>query len=155
MKYNIFLILGLILGIIAFSGCTSDTDNFTTKTFENENITFQYPETWEVTVQNDPPDIPDTLWLINIENPEARYISVVISEEDKRYANTNLTRNDSIKIDNIVTQLDTDNSTFKMYSFIKNNRSYEVIVYGTFGRDNDFEEYKAQFNAILNSIRMK
>lgn len=166
MNLKAFLIMGLVLCIITISGCTSDPDNFKTKHFENENISFDYPENWEVTITPNPADSPDANWMIKIEdnvliNDENANIDILIIEfTPNDLVNNSLINNstgnqiNSIKIDNITAQGISVDKYTKMYIFSKNNMTYEITAYAV-GPDDTFELYKSQFDTILNSIQIK
>lgn len=164
MKFKAFLITGIILCIIIVSGCISDPDNFKTKHFENADISFDYPENWEVTVTPDPADIPFATWMINIEDnvmmdDENANINIRIFKfgNETPDLNTNSSTENqinSITIDGITARGTSSDKYCKIYTFFKNNTRYEVLLY-TIGPDNTFEEYQSQFDAILNSIHIK
>jgi len=163
MKFRAFLITGIILCIIIVSACISDEDYFQTKHFENEDISFDYPENWKVTVTQDPADIPDANWMIVIGDNELisgqNENDIRIFEfEPNSLVNSSLVDNssgnqiDSIKIDNINAP-GISEKNYKMYIFSKNNMTYQVLVYVT--ENNGFVEHKSQFDSILNSIHIK
>lgn len=163
MKIKAFLVIIVTMGIITVSGCISDEDNFKTKHFENENISFDYPESWKVTVTQDLPDDPYANWMIVIGDSELingqNENDIRIFEfEPNSIVNSALVDNssgnqiDSIKIDNI-TAPGISEEGYRMYIFSKNNMTYKVTV--CVMNDNAFEEYKSQFDSILNSIQIK
>ncbi len=158
MKLEVYLILGLILCVAAVMGCTSNTDNFSVKHFENEHVSFDYPDNWTVTVIEDLSDYPTTEWMIRIENPKEKIASVVISEVEPAFQ-ANSGSPSSLKIDGRDTLESSDNSTFRMYTFSKNNKSYEIIVYGSntsrLFKDSVFTKYQAHYDTIINSIQIK
>lgn len=162
MKIKALLII-FTLSIITVSGCISDENNFKTKHFENENISFDYPESWNVTVTQNPADIPDANWMVVIGDNELingqNENDIRIFEfEHNSIVNSALVDNstgkqiDSIKIDNI-TAPGISEEGYRMYIFDKNNKTYKIVVYAV--ERNAFEEYKSQFDTILNSIQIK
>lgn len=149
---NIIIIL-IISFTVFIAGCTSD-NTFSTKSFENENISFNYPSTWNVTVIQNPP-ILNINWLISIENPEKNTVTVKIAEIGTPQSDSVLI---PIKNDNMTAPELGDNNTYKnkRYTFFKNNKFYVVIVYGIeTDSENDFKDYKAEYNIILRSIHIK
>lgn len=149
---NIIIIL-IISFTVFIAGCTSD-NTFSTKSFENENISFDYPNTWNVTVIQNPP-IPNINWLINIENPEKPTVTVKIAEIGTPQNDSVLT---PIKNDNMTAPELGNNTTYKnkRYIFSKNDKFYVVIVYGVESNsENDFKDYKAQYDIILSNIHIK
>lgn len=156
MKFESLVVLGIMLCVMGVFGCTSDTDNYNVKHFENENISFDYPDTWNVNVKQDLSDYPATEWMIRIENPDEPLATVVISEIETPES---INGSSSLKISNVTTKETTDNSTYRMYTFSKNNRNYEIIVYGSttarWFKEDVFTQYKSHFETIVNSIQMK
>lgn len=151
MTFKTPLILGLILCVVAVFGCTSDTSNFNTKHFENENVSFDYPDTWEIMYYTDLTDMPLTEWMIKIQNPDEQLSSVQISEWETPNVGTS-SAPESIKIDNVTSREAKDNSSFRMFTFTKNGRHYRVTFYGD---PDDLKEYKAQYDTIVKSIRVQ
>lgn len=56
MKKYIFVVIAIVALVVAASGCTSQNGNGTnstsTKTYSNNNITFNYPASWEIISEN-------------------------------------------------------------------------------------------------------
>ena len=132
MEYrNEILIVLLLVGIgaAAYFGYNYFDDKFEVASFENENISFSYPASWNVYVVEDLADYPQTKWMVNIENPTEPEASVVILEVDAPPSSVEAT--DSITIDSVTSRMTTDTTNYRMYTFSKNNRHFKVIVYGS------------------------
>ncbi|MGC9516189.1 MAG: hypothetical protein ACP5C3_00660 [Methanomicrobiales archaeon] len=169
MEYrNDIIIVLLVVGIGAASyfGYNYFDDKFEVASFENENISFSYPANWNVYVVEDLADYPQTKWMVRIENPREKEVSVVISEVDAPHSSVEAT--DSITIDSVTSKMTTDTTTYRMYTFSKNNRHFQVIVYGSNLRSSNtltdkptlfdksvFDEYQAHYSTILESIKIK
>ncbi len=56
MKKYIFVVIAIIALVVAASGCTSQNGNgnnsTSTKTYSSNNITFNYPSSWEIISEN-------------------------------------------------------------------------------------------------------
>ncbi|MDI6644185.1 MAG: hypothetical protein QME14_03935 [Methanobacteriaceae archaeon] len=169
MKYRneiLILLVFVAIGAAAYLGYNLFDDKFEVASFENENISFNYPANWNVYVVKDLANYPQTKWMVKIENPAEPEAAVVIEEVNA--PNSSVEATDSITIDSVTSKMTTDTTTYRIYIFSKNNRHFQVIVYGSNLRSSNtltdkptlldksvFDEYQAHYSTILESIRVK
>ncbi|GAB4315483.1 MAG: hypothetical protein Kow0019_15640 [Methanobacteriaceae archaeon] len=169
MEYRneiIIILIFLFIGAAAYIGYNYFSGQFEVASFDNENISFNYPASWNVYVVRDLADYPQTRWMVRIENPRQEEVEVVISELDTPLNHSEAT--DSVTIDGVTTKMTTDTTTYRMYTFSKNNRHFQVIVYGSNLPSRNtltgkpslfdksvFDEYQSHYSTILESIKIK
>jgi len=154
MKIKAILIIGMIIGIVAITGCISTSEN---KHFDKQNISFDYPGTWNITSENNPMNITGRLWMITIKNPEDIGFTIsIFADTLPADRSGSYTKINSIKISGVNAQgYEGDNGHSKFYDFTKNGKYYSVTIRSLNFNSDDFAKYKNEINIILNSIQIK
>lgn len=131
-KIGIMGILGLLVCIIAISGCTSNSnDSSINATFNNSFISFQYPKNLQVENNNE-----SGATIITNNNAAGNGVQVI--PEDKATYNENMAYDPTWKNEGIfksdggvsyrvATSKDINGNILEDYEFTKNGKYYEIL----------------------------
>jgi predicted Zn-dependent protease len=165
----------MLCSVVVVSGCVSDNKQTNeTKTYSQNNISFDYPGAWEIanttspnavvavadpkTVQNGTPTT-----LVVIQKPDITQGSDLNSVYDANYATFfnktvyqrvsegNITVSGSNALENIYKTNTTDDQRQYRAVWLSSNNNIYVIL--CVAKQTDFEAQQANFNLIVNSFK--
>jgi predicted Zn-dependent protease len=165
----------LLCSVVVASGCVSDNKQTnTTKTYNQNNISFNYPGGWEIanttspnsivavadpnTVQNGTPTTlvliqkPDVAKGIDINNVyTTNYATFFNKTVYKQVSEGNITVGGSNALENIYkTNSTNDQKQYRAVWLISNNNIYVILCVA---KQSDFDSQQTNFNLIINSFK--
>jgi predicted Zn-dependent protease len=165
----------LLCSVVVASGCVSDNKQTnTTKTYSQNNISFNYPGGWEIANTTSPNSIvavadPNTVQngtpttLVLIQKPDvaqgtdlnnvytANYASFFNKTAYQRVSEGNITVGGSNALENIYkANSTTDQRQYRAVWLNSNNNIYVILCVA---KQSDFESQQPNFNLIVNSFK--
>ena len=165
----------LLCSVVVASGCVSDNKQTNeTKTYSQNNISFDYPGGWEIanttspnaivavadpqTVQNGTPTTlvviqkPDVTQGSDLNNVyDANYATFFNKTDYQRVSEGNITVSGSNALENIYkTNVSGDQRQYRAVWLSSNNNIYVILCVA---KQSDFEAQQANFNLIVNSFK--
>jgi hypothetical protein len=169
------ILMFALLAVVMASGCVTDQGN-ETKTFTQNNITFQYPYSWAV-VQTTSPDavaaVADPSSVLSgtnspttqvvIQKPNITAGTNLTEAYDDNYANffnntgnqkiseANITTDKLTALENIYTS--SSSGIEKQYRAVWLEKNSTIYVILCSSRKSDFESLQSKFDIIVNSFQ--
>ena len=176
MRRYLFLIFSLLI-VVMVSGCITP-DNNETRTFSQNNVTFQYPADWAV-VQTTSPDavaaVADPSSVLSgtnspttqvvIQKPNVTKGTKLNKAYDDNYATFfNKTDNQKVSEANITTSklkaleniyISSSSGIEKQYRVVWLEKNGTIYVILCSSRKKDFEKLQSSFDIIVNSFQVQ
>jgi hypothetical protein len=177
LRKYIVLVIFLVCCVVFASGCVSNnkTTN-TTKTYNQNNISFTYPGSWEIVNATSPNAVvavadPNSIQngtpttLVVIQKPDvpagsdintvyaSNYATFFNNTNYMRISDGNITVNGATALDNIYKTNTTVNPM--QYSAVWLNESGSIYVILSAAQVSDFDNQTTNFNLILNSFKVQ
>ncbi len=153
---NLIVPIVLLIGLVAISGCTSNTGNSTPsmKNYTGNGYSFNYPSNW--TVNND----TDVLLIYsNADSNTQTTLQVMLQSGGLNNENIIPTTGNFTKVSNSTATVGnvtaneviykSDLLRFSTVYFTKNGKTY---IFNFQAPDNEFDKEKINFDTILNSF---
>lgn len=156
-KNTIIPIMFLILALVAISGCISNNGNNTTSVnnYTGNGISLNYPSDW--TVHNDTKGI--LLFLKNSDTNTQLEIQTILQTVPNPgippIGNITVVSNTTSTIDNTTAREVTYKTNLLMYGNIYFHKNGKTFIIDYQAPINEFNNYTAGFNTIINSIKVQ
>ncbi len=177
MRKYIVIVIFLVCSVVFASGCVSHNKvSNTTKTYDENNISFTYPGSWEIVNATSPNAIvavadpnsiqngtPTTLVVIQKPNVPAGFDldTVYTSNYAEFFNNTNYQRisdgNITVNGENAPENVYQTNTSVNpiQYSAVWLNENNNIYVILSAAQVTDFENQTSNFNLIINSFKVQ
>jgi hypothetical protein len=133
MEIKNLLIVGVVLLFLALSLVIS---NPVTTHFENENISFDYPSNWELSVYHNNNE-SECFWRIDMKNPYNKQMVSILAENESR----NYTKTSNLTISGQKTTY--GNAVYYDYYEFQKNGIYYLIMTDAFHNENEINILKS------------
>lgn len=170
------LLMFTLLAVVMASGCVTDQDDNATKTFNQNNVTFQYPEDWVVVQTTSPNAVaavadpnsvisntnsPTTQVVIQKPNVttatdlqeayDENYATFFNNTGNQRVSEANITTDKLTAVENIYTS--SSSGIEKQYRAVWLEKNSTIYVILCSSKKADFESLQSKFDIIINSFQ--
>lgn len=173
MRKPIILVIVLLCFVVLVSGCISDKKSTEPKTYTKNNITFDYPGTWQIVNVTSPNAIvaiadpntaqngsPTTLVVVQKPDvPKGSRIDDVYATNYKSFFNKtgyteleegNMTIDGNVILENIY-KSDNDQKQYRASWYAENGNIYVILCCA---KISDFQDQRDKFDFIIKSFKL-